>query len=118
MPAIVAPRISLPRGYPATPLVAPPDGARLSILARDAIGQVSVYRVPRTDVQPARREAAGKSVRLLARDAAVFHTQLLAHNTESDTSASLHQRANAAYIRMRDSHIQWVPGYERVDITV
>lgn len=106
MPAIVAPRATLPRGYPATPLVAPPDGARLSSMARHSLGE------------PAHRGPVGSGVRLTA-EADLTLTSRLAQDAGVDGSArSLHRRANAAYIQMRDSHIRLLPGYERVDLTV
>lgn len=120
MPAIVAPRATLPRGYPATPLVAPPDGARLSTAARNTIGQLPLHPAPRlTHVEPTRHEPRGRGVRPTAPDAKAFLTQRLAQDAGFDDSARLlYRHANAAYIRMRDSGIQLLPGYERVDVTI
>jgi hypothetical protein len=122
VPAIIAPRAALPRSYPATPLVAPPDGSRLSTTAREAIGQSP--RQPASasasaHIEPTRREPVSESIRSTTPDAETFLTQDLAQSAGSDEPArSLHRRANAAYVRMRDSHIQLLPGRGRIDITV
>lgn len=117
MPAIVAPRATLPRGYPATPLVAPPDGARLSTVARDSLGELAHQGPALAPFESTRREPVGRGVRLTAE--AVLTLPRSAQDAELDGSArSLHRRASAAYVRMRDSHICLLPGYETVDFTV
>jgi hypothetical protein len=120
VPAIIAPRAALPRSYPATPLVAPPDGSRLSTTAREAIGQLPRQPAPASAyIEPTRRELVSESIRSTTPDAETFLTQDLAQSAGSDEPArSLHRRANAAYVRMRDSHIQLLPGRGRIDITV
>jgi hypothetical protein len=118
VPAIVAPRATLPKGYPATPLVAPPDGSRLSTMARASLGQMPRHQALQlTHVEPTRREPVGRGVQLTATDAVL--TQRLAQDEGSDGSLrARHRRAEDAYVRTRDSHIRLLPGYERVDLTV
>ncbi len=119
MTAIIAPRATLPRGYPATPLVAPPDGARLSTLARQSLEELPRHQASAlTRLELTRREPGGKGVRLAA-ETVLTLTQRSPRDAEFDRSAlALHRQANAAYVRMRDAHIRLLPGYEQVDLTV
>jgi hypothetical protein len=104
--------------------VAPPDGSRLSTTAREAIGQLprqpaSASASASAHIESTRREPVSESIRSTTPDAETFLTQDLAQSAGSDEPArSLHRRANAAYVRMRDSHIQLLPGRGRIDITV
>lgn len=120
MPAIVAPRATLPRSYPATPLVAAPDGARLTTAARAAIEQLPLRQAPGTKpVEPTPREPVGGGFQSAGTGGQAFLPQSLAQSDQSDQPArSLHRQASTAYMRMRDSHIQLLPGFARIDITV
>jgi len=105
VPTIIAPRTTVGRGYPATPIVAPPDGARLSILARKALEHAARLPVPLS--QPRTANLAMANVQPVPRD--------MAHD---GGESSPHMRAIDAYKRTRDSTRMILGPVDHVDIRV
>jgi hypothetical protein len=112
VPTIIAPRTTVARGYPATPIVAPPDGARLSILARKALEHADRLPAPLSQSRTANLAMAN------AKPASSALTPVGRHAPHDDGDSSPRKRAIDAYTRTRDATRVILGAEDHVDILV